>query len=132
MFKTILVPIDLHLEASWRKALPVAIEQARMAGGTVHVMTVAPEIDPNLRVTDRNYCAWLEEVVGRYRTDDVPVQTSIKHGSVHRQIRRAAHEVGADLILLASHNPRASDYLLGSNAAHVVTHSRCSVLVVRE
>jgi nucleotide-binding universal stress UspA family protein len=36
-----------------------------------------------------------------------------------------------DLIVMASHDPRVTDYLIGSNAAHVVLHGPCSVLVVR-
>jgi nucleotide-binding universal stress UspA family protein len=39
--------------------------------------------------------------------------------------------VNADLIVMASHKPTVTDYLLGANAAHVVRHAGCSVMVVR-
>ena len=38
---------------------------------------------------------------------------------------------GADLIIIGSHRPAMSTYLLGSNATTVVRHAGCSVLVVR-
>jgi len=132
VFKTVLVPIDLDLDTSWRKALPTAAELVRQFDGTLHVMTVVPEIDPNLRVTDKTFKSRFADIVARNVPEDIPANTVMKHGSVHRQIRRVAEAIGADLIVMASHNPRMADYLLGSNAAQVVTHSKSSVLVVRE
>ncbi|WP_179655998.1 universal stress protein, partial [Salmonella enterica] len=37
----------------------------------------------------------------------------------------------ADMVIIASHRPDITTYLLGSNAAAVVRHAECSVLVVR-
>lgn len=34
--------------------------------------------------------------------------------------------------MLASHRPGTRDNLIGANAVHVVRHTPCSVLVVRE
>ena len=42
-----------------------------------------------------------------------------------------AKELGADLILTGSHGFDAVDHLLGTNAAKIVNHAPCSVLVVR-
>ena len=42
-----------------------------------------------------------------------------------------AKEIGADLIVMGSHRPELADYLLGANAAKVVRHADCSVMVVR-
>ena len=41
-------------------------------------------------------------------------------------------EAEADLVVVGSHRPVMSDYLLGSNAKTIVRHALCSVLVVRE
>ena len=38
----------------------------------------------------------------------------------------------ADLIVIGSHRPAMSTYLLGSNAKTIVRHAKCSVLVLRE
>jgi len=42
-----------------------------------------------------------------------------------------AQEKGVDLIIIASHRPGLQDYFLGSTAAKVVRHAKCSVLVIR-
>ena len=48
------------------------------------------------------------------------------------ELLREATEWRADLIVVGSHRPVMSDYLLGSNAKTIVRHAQCSVLVVRE
>lgn len=42
-----------------------------------------------------------------------------------------AEEMGADLILVASHRPGLQEYFLGSTASRVVRRAPCSVLVLR-
>ncbi|MGQ7113147.1 universal stress protein, partial [Escherichia sp. TWPC-MK] len=42
-----------------------------------------------------------------------------------------AKKIPAHMIIIASHRPDITTYLLGSNAAAVVRHAECSVLVVR-
>ena len=52
-------------------------------------------------------------------------------GSISAEIRYTAEEIGCDLVVMGSHDPHYTDYLIGSNAAHVALHTPCSVLVVR-
>ena len=52
-------------------------------------------------------------------------------GRVYDQIIEAANRLNADAIVMGSHAPELSDYLLGPNAARVVRHARQSVFVVR-
>ena len=47
------------------------------------------------------------------------------------QVLRMAEEIGCDLIVMAAGNPSLARYLLGPNAARVVRHANCCVLVVR-
>ena len=63
---------------------------------------------------------------------EVIVQHVIGHGIADEEILRLDGEVGVDLIVMGSHRPYMEDYLLGPNAAHVVSHANCSVLMVRE
>jgi nucleotide-binding universal stress UspA family protein len=140
MFNTILIPIDLAHDSSWRKALPVAIAQARNPGAQLYVMTV---VDLNMNITairlPENFNQAyrektehrLEEVVKQQVPSDIQVQYIIRDGRVYREILAVAEEIKADLIVLASHNPALKDYLLGANSARVVRHADCSVLVVR-
>ena len=59
------------------------------------------------------------------------VQAEIRVGHAYKTILDTAEEIGADLIIVASHQPGLQDYFLGSTAAKVVRHARCSVLVMR-
>ena len=52
--------------------------------------------------------------------------------SIYPEILGVAEEAEADLIIVGSRRPAMKDYLLGTNAARVVRHARCSVLVARE
>ncbi len=55
----------------------------------------------------------------------------VRVGASARQIMEAATEHDADLIIIGSHRPDFSNYLLGSTADRVVRHANCSVLVDR-
>ena len=64
---------------------------------------------------------------------DLQPNAAVTHGpTIYTEILAFAEEVGGDLIVVGSHRPAMKDYLLGTNAARVVRHARCSVLVARE
>ena len=44
---------------------------------------------------------------------------------------KCAQAGGADLIVIASHEPGMLAYVIGSNASTIVRRAKCSVLVVR-
>ena len=44
---------------------------------------------------------------------------------------KLADDIDADLIMIPSHSPTMSDYLLGSTAASVMRHAKCAVLAHR-
>lgn len=56
----------------------------------------------------------------------------IAHGAAYEEILKAAEQISAGLIVMGAHRPAFRDYLLGPNAARVVRHSACSVLVLRD
>ncbi|MEH0069611.1 universal stress protein [Pannonibacter sp. Pt2-lr] len=55
----------------------------------------------------------------------------VRSGSVYHEIIEEARFIKAGLIVMGSHRPGLATYLIGSNAAHVVRHAPCSVLVLR-
>jgi nucleotide-binding universal stress UspA family protein len=139
MYKEILLAVDLEDESSWTKALPVALEYARAFGSRLHVITVVPEFGQVRQFFPSGYEEQLKASVRKSLHDftatnipgEVPVGHILAHGTIYEEINRAARAVDADLIIMASHRPALSDYLLGPNAARVVRHSDRSVLVVR-
>lgn len=140
MYKNLLLPIDIVQESSWRTALPIAVEQARSNSASLHVVAVAPQAPPQLPFLPTDYGSKmvslaeerLAAIVKEQVPDDVSCQQHVRQGSIYKEILTLAREIGTDLIVMASHQPGIEDYLLGPNAARVVRHASCSVLVVRE
>lgn len=142
MFNKILIPIDLVHESSWRKALPLAIREARNNNAQLTVMTVVPELDAAFtaaalpRDFNKNRRKEAEtklaELYAREVPDDIKAEQYVGDGNIYRSILKRAEDTGVDLIVMASHRPSLRDYLLGANAARVVRHARCTVMVVRE
>ena len=67
------------------------------------------------------------------KENGAPVETNIVTtvGRPHHKILDVAESEKIDLIVIASHQPGLADYLLGSVAAGVVRHAKCSVHVMR-
>lgn len=141
MYKTILIAIDLNEPSSWERALPVAVEQASAAGATLHAMTVVPDFGmaivgsffpPDYEEKALAEAARaLDAFVKKHVPGEIEVARTVGHGTIYKDVLATAERIGADLIVMASHRPAQSDYLLGPNAARVVRHANCSVLVVR-
>ncbi|MGP1358952.1 universal stress protein [Roseicyclus sp.] len=142
MFETVLLPIDLSVPGSWQKALPAALRLCQAeAGGVLHVLTVVPDF--GMSVVGSYFEAGFEkkamhkvgEELGAWVAANVPdgieVHPHVMHGRVYEQIITAADRLGVDAIVMASHRPELTDYLLGPNAARVVRHASQSVFVVR-
>ena len=139
--KTLLLPIDLFHEGGWEKTLEHAVSLARLHGAKLHVLTVIPdygmsmvgsyfpkEFSENAVAETR---AKLAEFVEKHLPQDIVADLHVRHGTIYEQIIARADQVDADMIVMASHRPEMSDYLLGPNAARVVRHARRSVTVIR-
>jgi nucleotide-binding universal stress UspA family protein len=128
MHKKILVPVDLDYPESSAKAMEVATEMSRAEGASLTVISVQPMIIDETGTPPPDY----QPKMSAYLTKHGGVPGLLKlGGSIPAEVRYAAAEIGADLIVMGSHDPHFTDYLIGSNAAHVVLHTPCSVLVVR-
>ena len=127
MYKNILLAIDLNDETSCRKPLLSAVELARTfcarrghPGGKVGL--IAADLENRIAA-----------LIRRVDASDLKPNILVTHdASIYPEILGVAEEVEADLIIVGSHRPVMKDYLLGTNAARVVRHARCSVLVARE
>lgn len=142
MFKSILLPIDLASEASWKKPLELAVELARDRGGMLHVVSVLPDFGMSVvgSYFDKDFeGAALKDMSGQLKAwasrnvpEGIKADVHLAHGSIYDEIMRLADKLGCDAIVLAAHRPELRDYLLGPNAARVVRHAKQSVLVVRD
>ena len=142
MYKNILLTVDLNDESSWKKALPAAVEYCQAFGSTLRVATVIPDF--GLGAVGVHFPGdFAEKAVAKAKEDlqafvgervpsDVETRCSVGYGTVYEEILKIAKETGCDMIVIASNRPELKDYLLGPNAARVVRHADCSVLVVRD
>lgn len=142
MFNTVLLPIDLNQESSWKKTLPTALEFCRASGGSLHIMTVVPDFGMSIvgqffpegfekEMADK-VLQKLHEFVNAQVPAEMKVQHIVGEGNVYEVILSIADKIEADAIVMGSHRPELKDYLLGPNAARVVRHAKCSVMVVRD
>ena len=141
MFKEILLPIDLGDPGSSNKALSMAVDLSRGAGAKLHVLAVVPGMGMSIisqyfpedfeEKSLAGAAQQLNDYIGANIPSDIATRAIVANGTIYEEILRAATETGCDLIVMASHRPELKDYLLGPNAARVVRHATCSVLVVR-
>jgi nucleotide-binding universal stress UspA family protein len=107
-----------------------------------HVLTVVREVEAILQAKAATLgyeliASDLENrlaaLIRRVNASDLNPNILVTHGaSIYAEILGVAAEAEADLVVVGSHRPAMKDYLLGTNAARVVRHARCSVLVARE
>ncbi|MGG7564570.1 universal stress protein [Rhodovulum sp. DZ06] len=141
MFRKILLPVDLSSDSSWRRALPAALELAAPEEAELHIVAVAPDFGLSAvggffapgyeKEVLHELGEKLTEWVNANIPEGVSAHPHVLHGRIYDEIITAADRLDVDCIVLASHTPELSDYLLGPNAARVVRHARQSVFVVR-
>ncbi len=141
MYSDILLAVDISEEQPQAKAIETAVRLTESFSSRLHIITVVPDFGKSMVGTffpegyeetalEKARSA-LHAFVAEHVPGDLDVHHIVGHGTIYREIIRHADETGCDLIIMASHRPELSDYLLGPNAARVVRHARQSVMVVR-
>jgi universal stress protein F len=138
MYKNILVPVDLEHKDQAAAMISAARSMAE-DGAKLTLVFVMPEMPavvglylPQSTIQKAKSDAE-EQLVALAKADSAPDTISIAtvFGRPHHEILEMAKAKNVDLIVIASHKPGISDYLLGSVAAGVVRHAKCSVHVMR-
>ena len=134
MYSKILVPVSLAADRNTARAFEVAQLLAGDAGEihAMHVIEVIPSFS-EAYVPERLRLELEEQSKTEFENlvPDVAATSEIVHGAPGSMILKRAEDLGADCIVVASHRPEFSDYLLGSTAARVVRHANCAVHVIR-
>lgn len=145
MYRSILVPIDISDPELTQQIIAHAEIQSSLADSAhVHFLTVIPtfpyyaslglayagEVSDQEQIRNEALSK-LSEIINKFNIPKEKIKKHIASGSPKDEILKLADSIKADLIVIASHQPGIITYLLGSNAAAVVRHAKCSVLVVR-
>ncbi|MGL4290401.1 MAG: universal stress protein [Phreatobacter sp.] len=141
MFKTVLCPVDVNEPGLEARAIATALPMVKASGGTLTLLAVvldspvmaAEYLPPDFR---ENQVREAQDALARLaRETGLPenqIDVKIRHGRPYHEILEEARAAHTDLIVMASHRPGLSTYLLGSNSTYVVRHAACSVMVIRD
>ena len=135
MYTNILVPVVFEHQPLTAQAIAIANELLA-DGGSVTVLHVMEEIPSYVATMVSKEV--LESSLEQARTDLEDIVSKSKNakaavvrGHTSSTILDYSEEIEADCIVIASHKPGLQDYFLGSTAARVVRHAKCSVHVIR-
>lgn len=145
MYKKILVPIDL-LEDDLNSNIIKHVEDlATLGKPEIHFFSVIPSVElffgievailpeSHKNSAERATLAMraLEEVIKDTKIPSSQITCQVSIGSAKDEILDYSKTINADLIVVGSHHPSTSTYLLGSTASAIVRHAQTSVFVVR-
>ncbi len=139
MTNRILVPIDLSHDVTFDLIFPATTTLARHHSATLHLLAVVPGELGAFPYVQRGLiddarkqaAAQLDDFARMEYAEDINWETEALVGPVAKTIVRRAADLEAGLIAIASHDPRASDLLLGGTADRVVRRAHCTVVVLR-
>lgn len=141
MYKRILFPVDIEHTKEAKKALKIAIEEARQSKAKITVMTVAPGFgmpivasyfdEKIVKQALKEVARHLKVYVEKNIPDDIASAAVVMEGNPAELILAQARKIKADLIVIPSHITPFENIFLGSCSAKVVRHSQCSVMVVK-
>ena len=136
MYKSIVVAIDIN-HADRGKDIIKKGKSLLDSGGDLHLIYVMPSIPTYAQtylpadILAQNQQDASAKLHALARADNVQANIEVRDGHPSDEVLNFAEEAKADLIVVASHHPGLTDYLIGSTAGRVVRHAQCSVLVDR-
>ena len=136
MYQTIIVPVAMdQLERG--EAILTRARHLRAEGGRIVLLNVVEDFQGYLAIDFPVELIEQEQDQARLKLEalrnrlGISADIEIRYGGAAREIIKAAEELSADLVIVASHRPGIANYLIGATADRVVRHSPVSVLVDR-
>ena len=124
-----------------KKALKIAVEEAQRSKAIMTVITVAPGFGTPLVASFfdkqavknalKEVARQLKQYIDANIPGDIETRAVVVEGNPAELILKQAKKDKTDLIVIAAHNSQIENLLLGSCAAKVARHSRCTVTVVK-
>ena len=137
MFNTIMVPVDLRHTSGLDKALTIAANLARAEGASVIYVGVTSPEPGELGHNPEEY----DERLKRFAAAQAELHGISARGhtivasdptiDLDRKLTAAAEQLGADLVVMATHPPNVTDYIWSSHGGHLANHAKASVFLVR-
>jgi nucleotide-binding universal stress UspA family protein len=137
MYTKIMVPVDLAHAERLDKAITTAVDLAKHYGIAICFVAVTAETPTEVAHTPREFADKLKAFGARQaQAHGLEIDTAAfpSHDpavDLDRTLIMAAHQCGADLIVMASHVPGLVDHIFASHAGAVASYADVSVFVVR-
>lgn len=137
MYSKIMVPVDLAHLQHLDKAIATAADLAKRYAIPLCIVGVTAETPTEVAHTPAEFRKRLEDFgAAQSKTHGLQIEAAAytSHDpavDVDKTLIAAAGELGADLIVMASHVPGLPEYIISSNAGAVASHAPVSVFVVR-
>ncbi len=137
MFSRIMVPIDLAHQDALGKAVDIACSMAREHKAELCFVSISGELPSEIARSSGEYREKLQAFAERKAQEyAIPTQAltlaSPDPGAeVDRKLLRAIEDIGADLVVMASHQPGLMEYIFSSHGGYIAAHAKVSVFVVR-
>jgi universal stress protein F len=136
MYNKIIVAVDTAQMDKAERVLRKAAD-LKASDGTILLVNVVEELpayvvsDLSIDMTVKARKDADEHLTDLRERTGVAADIEIRQGAPAREILAAADRLQADLIIVASHVPDFSNYVIGATADRVVRHAKCSVLIDR-
>ncbi len=137
MYRKIVVPVALAHTELVGKALATAADLARHYDATLHMVGVtspaADEVSHNAEEFDQKLQQFAKAQGDTHGVtfNAHTIVTNDPATELDHRLDEYIHEIGADLVVMASHIPGFRDYVFSSNAGYLASHTDISVFVVR-
>lgn len=138
MFKKIMVPVDLVHATKLQRALQVAADMAGLYQAEICYVAVTAATPGPAAHNPQEFAGKLDALAKSEAARHGQRATShsiISHDpavDMDHDLLKAREEIGADLVIMASHVPGIADYLFPSHGGRMAQHAGVSVLIVRE
>ncbi len=137
MYRKIMVPVDLAHIDQIDKALKTAAGLAQHYKASIVYVGVTAASPGPVAHTPQEYAEKLAKFASAQASAH-GIEASAKAYTSHDPaidldgtLQNAVTELGADLVIMASHVPNLTDYLWPSHGGKLATHANASVFVVR-
>ena len=119
------------------KALATGADLAKHYGARLYAVSVTSSAPGVVAGSPSEYAQKLEAFVAEQtakRGVRFEAKTIVSHdppADLENTLKKAGSEIGADLVVMASHVPGFFEYIFSSRAGYLASHSDLSVFVVR-
>ncbi|KPQ26134.1 MAG: universal stress protein family protein [Halomonas sp. HL-48] len=137
MFNNIMVPVDLaHLD-TLEPSLSIVADMAKQYDARITYVSVTANTPTSVARTPQEYEQKLDAFAQeRHQVHGQPVGIKVYSSTdpianVDDLLVKAIDEIGADLVIMATHLPRHLDIVMPSHGGKVATHTDASVFLLR-